>query len=44
MYVISFDKCKSIGTQWKALFVNCDNITYFNSFGVGHIPKKTLRN
>ena len=37
---------KSIGTQWKVLYVNDNNgnasydATYFDSFGVEHIPKE----
>ena len=33
-YVLNFDECKSIETQWIALYVNVDNITYLDSFGV----------
>ena len=27
------------GTHWIALYVNRDNVIYFGSFGVEHIPK-----
>ena len=27
-------------THWIALYVNTKNVTYFDSFGVEHIPKK----
>ena len=27
------------GTHWIALYVNRDNVTYFGSFRVEHIPK-----
>ena len=27
-------------THWIALYVNDDNLTYFDSFGVEHIPKQ----
>ena len=40
MYVINLDKYKSIGTQWIALHVNGDNVTYFDSFRVEHIPEE----
>ena len=30
---------ESIGTHWIALYVNDNNVTYINSFGVEHIPK-----
>ena len=38
--VISLDEYKSIGTHWKALHVNGENVTYFDSSGVEHIPKE----
>ena len=38
-YVINLDEYKSIGTHWIALHVNYNNVTYFVSFGVGHISK-----
>ena len=40
-YVINLDEFKSIGTYWITLFVNGNNIIYFDSFGVAHIPKKS---
>ena len=39
-YIINLDEYESIGTHWIALFVNDNNVTYFDSFGVEHIPKK----
>ena len=30
-YVINLDEFKSIGTQWIALYVNAENVTYFDS-------------
>ena len=39
-YVINLDKFKSIGTHWIALYMNGNNILYFDSFGVKHIPKE----
>ena len=38
-YVINLGEYKSIGTHWITLYVN-DNITYFDSFGVEHIPRE----
>ena len=39
-YVINFDEYKSIGTHWIALYVDVNNIVYFDSFGVEYIPKE----
>ena len=39
-YVINLDKYESIGTHWIALYVNANNILYFDSFGVEHFPKE----
>ena len=38
-YVINLDEYSDIGTNWIALWVN-NNVTYFDSFGVEHIPKE----
>ena len=38
--VINLDEFKSIGTHWIVLYVNGNNIIYFDSFGVEHIPKE----
>ena len=38
-YVINLGEYKSIGTYWIALYVNAENVTYFDSFGADHIPK-----
>ena len=43
-YVINVDECKSIGNHWIALYVNGNNIIYFDSFGVEHEIKKSMRN
>ena len=37
-YVINLDEYESIRTHWIALHVNDNNVTYFDSFGVEHIP------
>ena len=29
----------SIETHWKALYMSVDNVVYFDSFTVEHIPK-----
>ena len=39
-YVINLDEFKSIGTHWIALYVNGNNIIYFDSFEVEHIIKE----
>ena len=39
-YVINFDEYSDIGTHWVPLHVNNDDVTYFDSFGVEHIPKE----
>ena len=38
--VINLDECSDIGTYWIALHVHNDDVTYFDSFGVEHIPKE----
>ena len=43
-YIINFDEYESIGTHWIALYVNAENATHFDSFGVEHIPKEILKN
>ena len=32
-YIINLVKYVSIGTHWIALYVNCNNVTYFDCFG-----------
>ena len=39
-YVINLDEYKSIGTHRIALYVNAENVTYFDRFGVEHVPKE----
>ena len=38
-YAINLDEYSDIGTHWVALYVQ-NNVTYFDSFGVEHIPKE----
>ena len=40
MYVINLDEYSDIGTHWIALYVNTKTVTYFDSFGVEHIPNE----
>ena len=42
-YTIKTDHCESIGTHWITLYVNGNNVTYFDSFGVKYIPKKKFK-
>ena len=46
VYVINLDVYSDIGTHWVALYVENNDATYFDSFGVEHIPKeiKTIIN
>ena len=39
-YVINLDEYSDIGTYWVALYAHNDDVTYFDSFGVEHIPKE----
>ena len=39
-YVINLDVYSDIGTHWVALYVYNNDVTYFDSFGVEHIPNK----
>ena len=38
-YVINLDEYSKIGTHWVALYVHIDDVAYFDSFGIEHIPK-----
>ena len=39
-YIINLDEYSDIGTHWIALNVQNSDVTYFDSFGVEHIPEK----
>ena len=39
-YVINLDEYADIDTHWIALFCNRNEIVYFNSFGVEHVPEE----
>ena len=39
-YAINLDEHSNIGTHWIALYALNNNVTYFDSFGVEHIPKE----
>ena len=39
-YIINLDEYSDIRTHWIALDILNNNVTYFDSFGVEHIPKE----
>ena len=39
-YVINLEEYSDIGNHWVALYINNNSVTYFDSFGVEHIPKE----
>ena len=39
-YLTNLDEFECIGTHWIALYVNNNNVTYFDSFGVENNPQK----
>ena len=39
-YVINLDEYADVGTHWIALFCNRNEIVYFDSFGVEHVPEE----
>ena len=41
-YVINLVEYSDIGTHWVALSVNNNNVIYFDSSGVEHIPKEII--
>ena len=42
-YILSLNEYKSTETHWIALYVNVDNVTYFDSFQIKHISKEIKR-
>ena len=42
-YIIDLDEYSDIGTHWLALYALNNNVTYFDGFGVEHIPKEIKR-
>ena len=42
-YVINLDEYADVGTHWIALYVKNNEVIYFDSFGVEHIPKEIKR-
>ena len=39
-YIINLDEYANVGTHWIALFCNRNEIVYFDSFGVEHVPEE----
>ena len=39
-YIINLDEYSDIGTHWVALYLQNNNVAYFDSFGVEHILKR----
>ena len=39
-YIINLDEYSDIGTHWISLYVKNNDIAYFDSFRVEHIPKE----
>ena len=39
-YVINLDEYENTGTHWIHLFVKTNEVIYFDSFGIEHIPKE----
>ena len=40
VYVINLDEYADVGTHWTALYVENNEVIYFDSFGVEHVPKE----
>ena len=43
VYVINLDEYSDTGTHWIVLYVNNKTVTYFDSFGIEHIPKEVKK-
>ena len=41
-YVINLDDKKGKGTHWFSLFIDKNEIVYFDSFGIEYIPQEVL--
>ena len=39
-YVINLNEYEDVGTHWVVLYAKNNEIAYFNSFGVEHVPKE----
>ena len=41
-YIIKLDEYAGVGTHWIVLYVKNNEITYFDSFGVEHVPNEIM--
>ena len=41
VYVINLDEYADVSTNWIALFCNKNEIVYFDSFDVEHVPEES---
>ena len=39
-YVINLDEYENTGTHWVSLFVKANEVIYYDSFGIEHIPEE----
>ena len=39
-YVINLDEYSDIGTHWIVLYVQNNNVTYYDSFRIEHTPEE----
>ena len=42
-YVINLDEYADAGTHWIALYVKNNEVIYFDSFGIEHVPEEIKR-
>ena len=42
-YIINLDEYADVGTHWIALYLKNNEVIYFDSFGVGNVPKEIKR-
>ena len=42
-YVINLEEYYDTGTHWIGLYVNNKTVTYFDSFGIKHLPKEVKK-
>ena len=42
-FIINLYKYESIGAHWIALYLNAENVTYFDSFWVKYFPEQTRK-